>query len=92
MTNIEIYEILQRQGLTLHAQGNPDADAYIMAAFYVRLSTNRLAINDRCPNCKKHLRKPVDKMMLNGKRYHRNGDAFCSRCGQAITWEVKNSE
>ena len=93
MTPEQILEDLYQTSLLMTQICNSDAaEGYAFAAHCVKMSIGRPAVNDRCPNCKRHLRKPVDKMMLNGKRYHRNGDAFCSRCGQAITWEVKDDE
>lgn len=40
-----------------------------------------------CPVCSRQLRKPIAPYRaLSGRIIKRDGDAYCSRCGQRIDW------
>lgn len=40
-----------------------------------------------CPACSRQLRKPIEPYRaLSGRIIKREGDTYCSRCGQRIDW------
>lgn len=84
----EIYEMIFHRGVLLARMSNPAAEAYLVAAQFIKLSINKPAINNRCPNCRRQLRKPItQQMLMSGRKISRQGDNFCPRCGQAIKWK-----
>ena len=85
----EIYEIMHKKGLLLAHLSDPDAEAYLVAAQFIKLSIDKPALNNRCPNCRRQLRKPIaPHTVMSGRKISRQGDNFCPRCGQKIKWEV----
>lgn len=85
----EIYEEIHKKGLLLEHLSDPAAEVYLVAAQFIKLSIDKPAVNDRCPNCRRQLRKPIaPHMALSGRKISRQGDNFCPRCGQKIKWEV----
>lgn len=95
----EIYEIIHERGTFLARLGIPSAEAYLEAARLIKLSIDNPAaqlikltiampaVNNRCPNCHRQLRKPITpQTLMSGRKISRQGDNFCPRCGQKIKW------